>query len=69
MLSPLLFIAVPNLISRKTVMMDTMKKLLHADDLALVANGKQEPLDEWNGLFTKHWLNINLDKTEVLHIG
>ena len=29
-----------------------MKKLLYADDLALVANGKQElqeTLEEWNG--------------------
>ena len=41
-LSPLVSIAVLDLISRKTVMKDTMKKLLYADDLALVANGKQE---------------------------
>ncbi len=37
-----------------------MKKLLYADDLALEANGKhqlQEILEEWNGLFTRHWLN------------
>ena len=42
MLSPLLFISVLDLISRKTVMKDAMKKLLYADDLTLVANGKQE---------------------------
>ena len=41
-LSPLLFISVLDLISRKTVMKGAMKKLLYADDLALVANGKQE---------------------------
>ena len=41
-LSPLLFISVLDLISRNTVMKDAMKKLLYADDLALVANGKQE---------------------------
>ena len=61
-LSPLLFIAVVNLISRKTVVNNAMKKLLYADDLALVANGKQElqdTLEEWNGLFTRHRLNIN----------
>ena len=23
----------------------------------------------WNGLFTKHGLQLNLEKTEVLHIG
>ena len=68
MLSPLLLIAVLNLISRKTM----MKKLLCADDVALVANGKQElqeTLEEWNRLFTRHGLKINLEKTEVLHIG
>ena len=41
-LSPLLFIAVLDLISRKTAVKDAMKKLLYADDLALVTNGKQE---------------------------
>ena len=71
-LNPLLFIAVLDLTSRKTVTKDAMTKLLYADDLALVANGKQElqeALDECNGLFTRHGLNINLQKTEVLHIG
>ena len=51
-LSPLLFIAVLDLISSKTVVKDAMKKLLYADDLALVANGKQElqeTMEEWNG--------------------
>ena len=59
MLSPLLFMAVLNVISRKTVMKDAMKKLLYADDLALVANGKLElqvTMEEWNGLFTRHGL-------------
>ena len=48
------------------------KKLLYADDLALVANGMQElqeTMEEWNGLFIKHGLKLNLQKTEVLHIG
>ena len=51
---------------------DAMKKLLYADDLALVANGKQElqeTMEEWNGLFIKHGLKLNLEKTEVRHIG
>ena len=71
-LSPLLFIAVLDPISRKMVVKDAMKKLLYADDLALVSNGKQElqeTLEEWNGLFTRHGLKINVEKTEVLHIG
>ena len=68
MLSPLLFIAVLDIISRKTAMKDAMKKLLYA----MVANGKQElqeTLEEWNRLFTRVVLKINLEKTEVLHIG
>ena len=55
-LSPLLFIAVLDLINRKTVMKDAMKKVLYADDLSLVAKGKQEIQEEWNGLFTRHGL-------------
>ena len=53
-------------------MKDALKKLLYADDLALVANGKQElqeTLEEWNGFFARHGLKINVEKTEVLHIG
>ena len=71
-LRPLLFIAVLDLISRKTEVKDAMKKLLYADDLALVANGKQELqqiLEEWNSLFTRHGLIISLEKTEVIHIS
>ena len=51
-LSPLLFIAVLDLISMNTVVKDAMKKLLYADILALVVNGKQEPketMEEWTG--------------------
>ena len=71
-LSPLLLITVLDLISRKTVVKDAMKKLIYADDLALVTNGKQElqeTMEEWNGLFIKLGLKLNLEKTEVLHIG
>ena len=67
-----MFIAVMDLISRKTVVKDATKKLLYADDLALVANGKQElhdTLEEWDGLFTRHGLKITREKTEVVHIG
>ena len=71
-LSRLLFIAVPYLISRKTVMKDAMKKLPYAEDLAMVANCKQElqeTLEEWNGLFTRHGQKHSLGKTEVIHTG
>ena len=59
MLSPLLFVAVLDLISRKMLVKDAMKKLLYADDLVLVANGKQElqeTLDDWNVLCIRHGL-------------
>ena len=26
-------------------------------------------MEQWNGLFTKHGLKLNLEKTEVLHIA
>ena len=71
-LSPPLFTAVLELINRKMVMRDAMKKLLCADELALVAIGKQEleeTMDEWNGLFTRHGLILSLEKMEVLRIG
>ena len=42
MLNLLLFTSVLDLISRKTVMKDAMKKLVYADDLALLVDGKQE---------------------------
>ena len=66
-LSPLMFIAVLGLISRTTVMKDSMQKLIYEDDLALVANGiqeLQETMEKCSGLFTRHGLNINLEKTE-----
>ena len=47
-LSPLLFISVLDLISRNTVMKDALKKLLYADDLALVANVA-------NTSYRRHW--------------
>ena len=52
-LNPLLFIAVHDLVSRKTAMKDATRTLLYADDLALEANCKQElqeTLEELNGL-------------------
>ena len=37
-----------------------------------MAKGKQELheiLEDWNGLFTRNGLKLNLKKTEVMHIG
>ena len=41
-LSPLLFIVVMELISRKVSMKDISRKLLYADDLVIVAEDKEE---------------------------
>ena len=49
-LSALLFIVVMELISRKVSMKDISRKLLYADDLAIVAEDKEElnkSLEEW----------------------
>ena len=64
-LSPLLFIVVVELISRKVSMNDTSRKLLYADDMAIIAEDK----GEWKEAFKQHGLRVNLEKTEVLSIG
>ena len=51
-LSPLLFIMVMELISRKISMKDVLRKMMYADDLAIIAESKeelQEMLEEWRG--------------------
>ena len=71
-LSPLLFIMVMEVISRKVSTKNVLQKLLYADDLAVVMESKQELQDvliEWKGLFERHGLRMSLDKTEVLSVG
>ena len=70
-LSPLLFI-IMELISRKISTTDAMKKIMYADDLVIVAEHREElqgALEEWNAMFKKHGLKMNLDKTEVMWVG
>ena len=67
-LSPLLFIMVMEVISRKFSTKNVLRKLLYADDLAVVMDSKQkmqEVLVEWKDLFVGHGLRMSLDKTEV----
>ncbi len=71
-LSSLLFIVVMELIIRKVSMKDTNRKLLYADNLAIVAEDKKElneSLEEWKEAFKQHGLRVNLEKTKVLSIG
>ena len=63
---------VMEVISRKVSTMDILRKLLYADDLAVVMESKQElqeVLVEWKDLFERHGLRMSLDKTEVLSVG
>ena len=71
-LSPLLFILVMELISRKIGTTDALRKIMYADDLVIVAEHREElqvALGEWNEMFKKHCLKMNLDKTEVMWVG
>ena len=57
---------VMNLISGKVYEKEELKKILYADDLAVVADNKedlQKMLQKWNNTFRKHGLRINLEKT------
>ena len=65
--TPLLFIVVLELISRNVSMKDISRKLLYADDLAIVAEDKEklnESLEEWKEAFKQHGLRVNLEKTD-----
>ena len=60
------------LISRKVSIKYISRKLLYADDLAIVAEDKyelNESVEEWKDAFKQHGLRVNLEKTEVLSIG
>ena len=60
------------LISRKISTKDVLRKMMYADDLAIMAESKQdleEVLEEWKGVFEKHGLRISLEKTEVMSVG
>ena len=45
---------------------------MYADDLVNVAEHREESqgaLEEWNDMFKKHGLKMNIDKTEVMWVG
>ena len=45
---------------------------MYADDLVIIAEHREElqgALDEWNDMFKKHGLKMNVDKTEVVWVG
>ena len=71
-LSPLLFIAVVEVISRKASTRDILRELLYTDDLTVVADSEadlQERLVDWKEIFGKHGLRVSLEKTKELWVG
>ena len=63
-LSPLLFILVMELISRKISTTDALRKSMYADDLVIVPEHREElqgALEDWNEMFKEHRLNMNLN--------
>ena len=71
-LSPLLFIAVVEVISRKTSMREILRKLIYADDMAVVADTEtdlQEWSMKWKEIFGSYGQRISLEKMEVLWVG
>ena len=57
------------LISRKISTTDALRKSMYAEDLVIVAEHREElqgGLDEWNEMFKKHGLKMNIDNTEAM---
>ena len=64
-LSPLLFITVVKVISRKASTRHILRKLIYADDLAVVADSEadlQVRLVEWKRIFGRNELRGSLEK-------
>ena len=60
------------MISRKASTRDVLRKLLYADDLAVVTDREadlQEQLVNWEEIFGKHGLRVSLEKTGVIWVG
>ena len=71
-LTPLLFIAVVELIRRKICIKVILQQLLYAGGLAVVEDGEanlQEQLIEWKYIFSRHGVRVRLVKTEVMWVG
>ena len=71
-LSPLMYIAAVDLISRTIDKNDIIGKILYADYLAVVADGKadlQEQVIDWKGYFSRHGLRTSVEKTTTMWVG
>ena len=59
------------LISRKFSKKDVLRKGMHANDLAMIADKKQElqeVLEQWKGMFKKHGPIMRREKTEEMWV-
>ena len=68
---PLLFIMVVALISRKFSKKDVLRKGMYANDLAMIADKKQElqeVLQEWKGVFKKEGPIMSREKKEEMWV-
>ena len=65
------FIMVVALINRKFSMKDILRKGMYANDLAMIADKKQELqelLEEWKGVFKKQGPIMSWKKTEEMWV-
>ena len=68
-LSPLMFIMVMELVSRKVSLRGSMVRMMYVENLAVVVESEremQEILGEWKEAFGKHGLKMRMWKTEVM---
>ena len=68
-LSPLMFIMVMELVSRKVILRGGMGRMLYVVDLAVVVESgweMQEVLGEWKETFGKHGLKMSMEETELM---
>ena len=59
------------LISRKISIKDVLRKGMYANDLAMIADKKQElqeVLEQWKGMFKKHAPIMSREKTEEMWV-
>ena len=71
-LSPLMFIMVMELVSRRVSLWGSVGRMLYVDDLAAVMESgqeMQEVLEEWKEAFGKHGLKMSMENTEVMWVG
>ena len=60
------------LISRQISTIYALMKIMYADDIVIVTEQRddlQDAIGEWNELFKKHGLNMNIDRAILTSVG